>query len=70
MADKLRNKAPIRRIMDKAGAKLVAGKAIESAQNMVVSEAQKLTTKALAFAKHAKRKKITKDDMNLAFKYA
>ena len=28
-----------------------------------------LTKKALAFAVHAKRKKITKDDMNLAIKY-
>ena len=32
--------------------------------------AQKLTKKALGFARHAKRKKISKDDMDLAIKYS
>ena len=55
--------------MKKAGANIVARSAVDVLISDLESVSLKLTQKALGFAKHAKRKKITKDDMALAIKY-
>jgi len=55
--------------MKKSGANIVARNAVDLLISDLESVAQKLTQKALGFAKHAKRKKITKEDMTLAIKY-
>lgn len=71
MAKKKRSFAwsPLRKLMKKAGANIVARNAVDLLISDLEGVAQKLTQKALGFAKHAKRKKITKDDMALAIKY-
>ncbi|MHA1820842.1 MAG: histone [Promethearchaeota archaeon] len=71
MAKKKRSFAwsPLRKLMKNAGAKIVARNAVDLLIMNLEETATQLTQKALAFAKHAKRKKITKDDMSLAIKY-
>ena len=71
MAKKKRSFAwsPLRKLMKKSGANIVARNAVDLLISDLESVAQKLTQKALGFAKHAKRKKITKEDMTLAIKY-
>lgn len=71
MAKKKRSFAwsPLRKLMKKSGANIVARNAVDLLIMDLEDQATKLTQKALAFAKHAKRKKITKDDMGLAIKY-
>ncbi len=71
MAKKKRSFAwsPLRKLMKRSGAQMVARNAVDALIIELEEVATKLTTKALAFAVHAKRKKITKDDMNLAIKY-
>jgi histone H3/H4 len=53
----------------KAGAQIVARDAVELLITDLEGTAKTLTKKALCFAKHAKRKKISKGDMDLAIKY-
>jgi DNA-binding protein len=71
MAKKKRSFAwsPLRKLMKKSGANIVARNAVDLLISDLEAVAQKLTKKALGFARHAKRKKITKEDMNLAIKY-
>ncbi|MHA1338634.1 MAG: histone [Promethearchaeota archaeon] len=71
MAKKKRSFAwsPLRKLMKKSGANIVARNAVDLLIMDLEETATKLTKKALAFAKHAKRKKITKDDMTLAIRY-
>lgn len=71
MAKKKRSFAwsPLRKLMKKGGANIVARSAVDVLIGDLESVSIKLTQKALGFAKHAKRKKITKDDMALAIKY-
>jgi histone H3/H4 len=71
MAKKKRHFAwsPVRKLMRKAGAQIVARDAVELLITDLEGTAKTLTKKALGFAKHAKRKKISKDDMDLAIKY-
>jgi histone H3/H4 len=52
--------------MAKAGAEIVSREAVESLLNYLEDRSKKLTTVALTFAKHSKRKKISKGDMALA----
>jgi histone H3/H4 len=52
--------------MTAAGAEIVSRDAVELLLNHIEDRAKKLTTAALVFAKHSKRKKISKDDMGLA----
>lgn len=71
MAKKKRSFAwsPLRKLMKKSGANIVARNAVDLLIMNLEEVATALTQKALAFATHAKRKKITKDDMTLAIKY-
>jgi histone H3/H4 len=52
--------------MTEAGAEIVSRDAVELLLNFLEDHAKKLTGAALVFAKHSKRKKISKDDMALA----
>ena len=71
MAKKKRSFAwsPLRKLMKRSGASIVARDAVDTLILNLEETAMTLTKKALSFAQHAKRKKITKDDMSLAIKY-
>ena len=61
--------SPLRKLMKRSGANIVARNAVDLLIMDLEEVATKLTKKALTFAQHANRKKITKDDMTLAIKY-
>lgn len=61
--------SPLRKLMKKNGASIVARGAVDALIIDLENVSMKLTKLALSFAQHAKRKKITKDDMLLAIKY-
>ena len=61
--------SPLRALMKKAGAEIVSREAVESLLFYLEERSKKLTTAALKFAKHAKRKKITASDIQLAIDY-
>ena len=71
MAKKKRSFAwsPVRKLMKKSGANIVARNAVDALILNLEDVAESITKRALAFAVHAKRKKITKDDIGLAIKY-
>ncbi|MHA1360198.1 MAG: histone [Candidatus Helarchaeota archaeon] len=57
----------MRRLMKNEGnASIVALDAVLALQDWLTDTAKEITTKALALAKHAKRKTITKADIKLA----
>ena len=58
--------SPLRTLMKKAGASIVSRQAVELLLNYLETRSKKLTEIALVFAKHSKRKKISKGDMALA----
>ena len=58
--------SPLRSLMKSAGAEIVSRDAVELLLNYLEDRSKKLTTSALVFAKHSKRKKISKADMELA----
>ena len=58
--------SPLRALMKKAGAEIVSRDAVELLLNYLEARSRKLTEVALVFAKHSKRKKISKGDMALA----
>ncbi|MHA1510240.1 MAG: histone-like protein [Promethearchaeota archaeon] len=58
--------SPLRALMKKAGAEIVSRQAVELLLNYLETRSKKLTEIALIFAKHSKRKKISKGDMALA----
>ncbi len=60
-------KTALRRLMKNEGnATIVALDAVLALQDWLTDTAKEITTKALALAKHAKRKTITKADIKLA----
>ena len=61
--------SPIRRLMKHNGAIIVARDAVNELVDWMSQSAEKITKTALGLTKHAKRKKITKDDILLAIKY-
>lgn len=61
--------SPIRKLMKRNGANIVSRSAVDLMILSLEEIAIKLTQQALKFSGHAKRKKITKDDMALAIKY-
>jgi len=64
---KVITKTALRRLMKKeGGADIVALDAVLSLQEQLNDRAIEITKKALALAKHAKRKTITKADIKLA----
>jgi histone H3/H4 len=58
--------SPLRALMKKAGAQIVSRDAVELLLNYLEARSRSLTETALVFAKHSKRKKISKGDMGLA----
>ena len=58
--------SPLRALMKKAGAEIVSREAVEMLLNYLEARAKRLTETALIFAKHSKRKKISKGDVALA----
>jgi histone H3/H4 len=61
--------SPLRTLMKKAGAVIVSRDAVEALLNYLEERSKQLTAASLKFAKHAKRKKITNADMQLAIDY-
>ncbi len=61
--------SPIRRLMKHNGAVIVARDAVNELVDWMGQSAQQLTKTALSLTKHAKRKKITRNDILLAIKY-
>ena len=61
--------APIRGLMKSVGAQIVARDAVDMMIKHLEETAKELTTKALKFTRHAKRIKLTKDDLELAIKF-
>ena len=61
--------SPIRRLMKHNGAIIVARDAVNELVDWMSQSAEKITKTALGLTKHAKRKKITKNDILLAIKY-
>ena len=60
--------SPIRRLMKHNGAIIVARDAVDELVDWMGKSAEKITKTALNLTKHAKRKKVTKDDILLAIK--
>lgn len=61
--------SPIRRLMKKHGADIVARDAVDLLIDWMSQSAEKLTKTALQLTKHSNRKKITREDIMLAIKY-
>ena len=61
--------SPIRRLMKHNGAIIVARDAVDELVDWMGQSAEKITKTALTLTKHAKRKKVTRDDILLAIKY-
>lgn len=61
--------SPIRELMKANGAEMVARDAVDELISYLESIAREYTNKALEFSRHAGRKKITPDDMNLAIQF-
>jgi len=60
--------SPLRALMATVGAKIVARDAVSFLIDHLETKAVDMTVRALTFARHAKRKKITKDDISLVIK--
>lgn len=61
--------SPIRRLMKDNGASIVARDAVDFLIEHLEKTGMRLTDLALTFTRHAGRKKITKDDLNMAIKH-
>lgn len=61
--------SPIRRLMKHNGAVIVARNAVNELVDWMSKSAEKITKSALTLTKHAKRKKITRNDILMAIKY-
>ncbi len=58
--------SPLRALMKKAGAEIVARDAVDKLMDFLEGYAKQLTDCALDIAKHSGRKKVTEDDMKIA----
>ena len=62
--------SPLRALMKKAGAEIVARSAVDNLMDYLEEYAQQLTEKASEISKHAGRKKITKEDLLIATRFS
>jgi len=60
--------SPIRELMKTNGAEMVARDAVDELISVLERQAKELTNRALEFSRHAGRKKVTAEDMNMALK--
>ncbi len=60
--------SPIRELMKANGAEMVARDAVDELISVLERQAKDLTNRALEFSRHAGRKKVTAEDMNIALK--
>ncbi len=60
--------SPIRELMKANGAEMVARDAVDELISVLERQAKELTNRALEFSRHAGRKKVTAEDMNMALK--
>lgn len=58
--------SPIRELMKSAGAEMVAHDAVDSLIEHLEDRARGITMKALEMTRHANRKKVIKEDVELA----
>jgi histone H3/H4 len=68
MAKKIFAWSPIRKLMKDNGAEMVARDAVDALIDYLEKTAKDMTNKALEMTRHAGRKKLTNEDMNLAMK--
>lgn len=66
MAKKVFAWSPIRKLMKDNGAEMVARDAVDALIDYLESVAEHVTGVALEMTRHANRKKLTNEDMNLA----
>ena len=68
MAKKVFAWSPVRKLMKDNGAEMVARDAVDALIDYLEKLARSVTNKALEMTRHAGRKKLTLDDMDLAMK--
>ncbi len=68
MAKKVFAWSPIRKLMKDNGAEMVARDAVDALISYLEGVAKNVTNKALEMTRHAGRKKLTIEDMDLAMK--
>ncbi|MBD3197000.1 MAG: histone [Candidatus Lokiarchaeota archaeon] len=68
MAKKVFAWSPIRKLMKDNGAEMVARDAVDALIEYLEKLAKDMTRKALEMTRHASRKKLTVEDMELAMK--
>ena len=68
MAKKIFAWSPVRKLMKDNGAEMVARDAVDALIDYLEKLAKGMTNKALEMTRHAKRKKLTLNDMDLAMK--
>jgi len=66
MAKKVFAWSPVRKLMKDNGAEMVARDAVDALIDYLQKLARTMTNKALEMTRHAGRKKLTLNDMNLA----
>ncbi len=66
MAKKVFAWSPVRKLMKDNGAEMVARDAVDALIDYLEKLAKGMTSKALEMTRHANRKKLTLNDMNLA----
>ncbi len=59
-------KAPIERLIKRAGAERVSDDAVEALADILEETAIKIASRAIKLARHAGRKTVTEDDIKLA----
>ena len=59
--------SPIRELMKESGAEMVSHDAVDALIDYLGEYAREMTNKALEMTRHAGRKKLTKDDLEIAF---
>ena len=62
-------KSSLRSLMKKSGAAIASGESVQALMHYLEERVKTLTASAIKYSRHAKRKKITQSDMQLAIDY-